>query len=289
MTALTWDNIGEREFETGVDHGVLYIPTNGIYDTGVAWSGLTAVTESPSGAEANALYADNIKYLNLISTEQFGATIEAYTYPDEFAQFDGLVVPTPGVAIGQQSRKTFGFSFRTRIGNDVEGDALGFKYHLVYGCTAAPSEKAYATVNESPEAITFSWEISTIPVAVTGHRPTSLITINSLEVDGDALDAFLTILYGGVGSDPRLPLPDEVVSIFEAGAPVVATPVAPTYNAGTHTITIPTTTGIDYRVDGVIVAAGALVITEDTIVVATTKPGYKFPTTAYDADWLFEY
>lgn len=289
MTALTWDNIGEREFETGVDHGVLYIPTNGVYDTGVAWSGLTAVTESPSGAEANALYADNIKYLNLIAVEQFGATIEAYTYPDEFAQFDGQVVATPGVAIGQQARKTFGFSYRTRVGNDVDGDAAGFKYHLVYGCTAAPSEKAYATVNESPEAITFSWEVSTIPVAVTGLRPTSLITINSLEVDPDALAAFLLIIHGSGGSDPRLPLPDEVVSIFEAGAPTVATPVEPSFNSGTHTITIPTTTGIDYRVDGEIVPAGALVITVDTIVTATTKPGYTFPSTPFDSDWFYDY
>ena len=289
MTVLTWDDIGEREFETGVDHGVLYIPTNGIYDNGVSWSGLTGVTESPSGADANALYADNIKYLNLIAAEQFGATIEAYTYPDEFAQFDGQAVPTPGVAIGQQARKTFGFSYRTRIGNDVDGDAAGFKYHLVYGCTAAPSEKAYATVNESPEAINFSWEISTVPVSVEGLRPTSLITINSLEVDPDALSAFLDIIYGTAGTDPRLPLPDEVVAIFEAGAPVVATPVEPAFNSGTNTITIPTTTGIDYRVDGVIVPAGALVITEDTIVTATTQAGYTFPSTPFDADWFYNY
>ena len=289
MTVLTWDDIGEREFETGVDHGVLYIPTNGIYDNGVSWSGLTGVTESPSGADANALYADNIKYLNLIAAEQFGATIEAYTYPDEFAQVDGQAVPTPGVAIGQQARKTFGFSYRTRIGNDVDGDAAGFKYHLVYGCTAAPSEKAYATVNESPEAINFSWEISTVPVSVEGLRPTSLITINSLEVDPDALSAFLDIIYGTAGTDPRLPLPDEVVAIFEAGAPVVATPVEPAFNSGTNTITIPTTTGIDYRVDGVIVPAGALVITEDTIVTATTQAGYTFPSTPFDADWFYNY
>lgn len=288
MTALSWDGTGQREFETGVDHGVLYIPTNGIYDLGVAWNGLTSVSESPSGAEANPLYADNIKYLNLISAEQFAATVEAYTYPDEFAQFDGQAVPTPGVSIGQQARKAFGLSYRTRLGNDVEGDALGYKYHLVYGCTAAPSEKQYASVNESPEAIAFSWEVSTVPVPVTGMRPTSLITINSTEVDADALAAFLEIIYGSIGSDPRLPLPDEIVEIFDAGAPVEATPVKPSYNSGTHTITIPTTTGIDYRVDGEIVAAGALVISEDTLVTATTKPGYKFPA-VFDGDWLFEF
>lgn len=186
MAKLTWDATGERFYETGVDHGVLYIPNiSGVYNNGVSWNGLTAVTESPSGAEANAQYADNIKYLNLISAEEFGATIEAFTYPDEFAQFDGIATPSAGVSVGQQARKTFGLSYRTKLGNDLEGDDLGYKLHLVYGCTAAPSEKAYATVNDSPEAITFSWEIATTPVAVTPTAPTynsgtKVITIPSV-------------------------------------------------------------------------------------------------------------
>ena len=173
MTVLLWDQIGERTYETGVDHGVLYIPDNGVYDTGFAWNGLTTVTESPSGAEPTALYADNIKYLNLISVEEFGGTIEAFTYPDEFAQCDGSAIVSPGVVIGQQSRKTFGLSYRTLKGNDVAGNDAGYKLHLVYGSSAAPSEKAFATVNDTPEAITFSWEFSTTPVGVTGMKPTS--------------------------------------------------------------------------------------------------------------------
>ena len=184
MPALVWDQVGERFYETGVDHGVLYKPdATGVYTSGVAWNGLTSVSETPSGAEANAQYADNIKYLNLISAEEFGATLEAFTYPEEFAEYDGLVVPAPGVVVGQQPRKMFGLSYRTRVGNDVEGDEHGYKLHLVYGCIASPSEKAYNTINDSPEAITFSWELSTTPVPVTGHKPTSLIVVDSRTVD----------------------------------------------------------------------------------------------------------
>jgi len=214
MPALVWDQVGERLYETGVDHGVLYIPdVTGVYATGVAWNGLTSVSETPTGAEATAQYADNIKYLNLISAEEFGATVEAFTYPDEFAEFDGLALPEPGVAVGQQPRKMFGLSFRTRLGNDVEGETFGYKLHLVYGCIASPSEKAYNTINDSPEAITFSWEVSTSPVPVTGYNPTSLIVVDSTVVESADLTALEAELYGGVGV-ANLPTPDEVIALF---------------------------------------------------------------------------
>ena len=184
MAPLTWDQVGDRLYETGVDKGVLYIPDDaGVYNKGYAWNGLTTVTESPSGAEASPQYADNIKYLNMISAEEFGATIEAFTYPEEFGQCDGTALPDPGVALGQQGRKMFGLCFRTKVGNDVDGADFGYKLHLVYGCQAAPSEKAYATVNDSPEAISFSWEITTTPVPVTDYKPTALIVIDSTIVD----------------------------------------------------------------------------------------------------------
>jgi hypothetical protein len=210
-----WDAIGDRFYETGVDHGVLYIPdASGVYATGVAWNGLTTVTESPSGAEPTAQYADNIKYLNLFSAEEFGCTIEAFTYPDEFAEFDGLALPVPGVAVGQQSRKTFGLSYRTRIGNDLEGDDHGYKIHLVYGCQASPSEKAYNTINDSPEAITFSWEVSTTPAPITGYKPTSLIVVDSRTVDPVDLTAFELVIYGDTATSAKLPTPDDVLELF---------------------------------------------------------------------------
>jgi hypothetical protein len=237
MPALVWDQVGERFYETGVDHGVLYVPdATGVYTSGVAWNGLTSVSETPSGAESNAQYADNIKYLNLISAEEFGATLEAFTYPDEFADFDGLVTPTPGVSVGQQPRKMFGLSYRTRVGNDIEGDEHGYKLHLVYGCIASPSEKAYNTINDSPEAITFSWELSTTPVPVTGYKPTSLIVVDSRVVDDGALTSLEDVLYG-VTLTARLPMPDEVIEFFEtagaasgatAGTPGTWTPVGST-------------------------------------------------------------
>lgn len=215
MPALVWDLIGERFYETGVDHGVLYMPdATGKYAKGVAWNGLTTVTESPTGAESTAQYADNIKYLNLISVEEFGGTIEAFTYPDEWAEYDGLAVPSEGVFVGQQPRKMFGLSYRTRVGNDVEGDQHGYKLHLVYGCIASPSEKAYNTVNDSPEAITFSWTISTTPVPVTGYKPTSLIVVDSTIVEASALTALETKLYGGAAAEAELPTPDEVIALF---------------------------------------------------------------------------
>lgn len=217
MVALVWDQTGERLYETGVDHGVLYIPNaSGVYETGVAWNGLTTVTEAPSGAEPNAQYADNIKYLNLLSAEEFGLTIEAFTYPPEFAVCDGSAVPSPGVTVGQQSRSSFGFSYRTKVGNDVAGDSLGYRLHLVYGCLASPSEKAYATINDSPEAVAFSWEVTTTPAPVTGHSPTSLIVINSTEVDAADLTTLETLLYGDVVGTAKLPTPDEVLAIFAA-------------------------------------------------------------------------
>lgn len=223
MSRLTWDNNGERLYETGVKQGVLYpIQTNGSYSNGVAWNGLTAVTESPSGAEATALYADDIKYLNLISNEEFSATIEAYTYPDEFAECDGSASLADGVTLGQQKRKTFGLCYRTSLGNDVDGNDYGYKLHLVYGCLAAPSEKAYATINDSPEAITFSWEVSTTPVSVAGFKPTSKITIDSTKADKAKLAALEDILYGKDGAEadgagPRLPLPDEIKTLMSKG------------------------------------------------------------------------
>ena len=217
MSKLVWDKTGERYYETGVKQGVLYPQAaGGTYPKGVAWNGLTNVTESPSGAEATALYADDIKYLNLISTEEFGGTIEAYTYPDEFAECDGSAAIADGVYIGQQPRKTFGLSYRTTLGNDIDTNNYGYKLHLVYGALAAPSEKAYATINDSPEAITFSWEFSTTPVNVTGFKPTASITIDSTKVDGNKLGELEKILYGDAEVEPRLPLPDEVAQIMTA-------------------------------------------------------------------------
>lgn len=217
MPKLVWDKTGERYYETGVKQGVLYpIDNQGTYPKGVAWNGLTNVTESPSGAEATALYADDIKYLNLISTEEFGGTVEAYTYPDEFAECDGSASLAAGVYIGQQPRKTFGLCYRTTVGNDVDNNNYGYKLHLVYGALASPSEKAYATINDSPEAITFSWEFSTTPVNVTGFKPTASITIDSTKVDPQKLAALEAILYGGDEAEARLPLPDEVAQIITA-------------------------------------------------------------------------
>jgi hypothetical protein len=215
MPPLVWDQVGERLYETGVDHGVLYLPdATGVYNSGFAWNGLTTVTESPSGAEASAQYADNIKYLNLISAEEFGATIEAFTYPEEFAQCDGSFMPEPGVAVGQQGRKMFGLSFRTLVGNDVDGTEFGYKLHLLYGLQAAPSEKAYATINDSPEALAFSWEVTSTPAPVTDHKPTSLIVVDSTVVDPADLAALEALLYGETLA-PALPTPDAVIALFE--------------------------------------------------------------------------
>lgn len=213
MAKLIWDKIGERFFETGVNKGVLYPQdASGAYPKGVAWNGLTAVTESPSGAEATPLYADNIKYLNLMSAEEFGATVEAYTYPDEFAACNGEAALADGITLGQQKRTAFGMAYQTKIGNDIDNE-LGYKIHLIYNALAAPSEKAYSTVNDSPEAITFSWELTTTPVEVTGFKPTASITIDSTKVSAEALAALEAVLYGSESEEARLPLPDEVLTI----------------------------------------------------------------------------
>lgn len=220
---IVWDKTGERTYETGVDHGVLYpMDENGAYSKGVAWNGLTTVTEKPSGAAATPLYADNIKYLNLISAEEFGATIEAYTYPDEFAVCDGSAEPTPGLILGQQTRKVFGLAYRSVMGNDVDGQDYGYKLHLIYNALAAPSEKGYATINDSPSAIAFSWEIATTPVAVATYKPTASLIVDSTKVDPTKLAALETILYGTEGgADGYLPLPDAVVALLTETAPSV--------------------------------------------------------------------
>lgn len=292
MTTLTWDQTGQRVYETGVDRGVLYLPDNtGDYTSGFAWNGLTTVTEKPSGAESSPQYADNIKYLNLVSAEEFGATLEAFTYPDEFAECDGTITPTAGVAVGQQTRKTFGLGYRSQVGNDLVGTAAGYKLHLIYGCLAAPSEKAYATVNDSPEALAFSWEVTTTPVdigTVGGQvfKPTSSIIVDSTKVDAGALSDLEDQLYGTDGVDPVLPAPADVLAMF-SGTVVEAVPVAPSYTSGTHTIAIPTVVGVVYKINGEIVT-GSVVITEDTVVTAAPLAGYKFPAVT-DNDWLVTY
>ena len=218
MAKLTWDRVGERLYETGTKKAVLYPTLDGNYTTGVAWNGITAVNESPSGAEATPVYADDIKYLNLISAEEFGATIEAYTYPEEFEECDGSATIAQGVTIGQQRRKPFGLSYVTTIGNDVEGNDYGYKIHLIYGATASPSEKNNATINESPEAMTMSWEITTTPVEVKGYKPTASLTINSTKADPEKLQQLEDILYGTEEEEPRLPLPDEIVELIGAAS-----------------------------------------------------------------------
>ena len=218
MSKLVWDVVGERNYETGVSKGVLYPMVSGAYPKGVAWSGLTTVTETASGAEATPLYADNIKYLNLMSVEELGGTIEAYTAPDEFGACDGTAELTTGVSIGQQPRQTFGLAYQTILGNDTENNKHGYKIHLIYGALASPTERSYATVNDSPEAMTMSWEFSTTPVSVTGFEPTSLVVIDSTKVDADKLAAFEAIIYGSEDQEARLPLPNEVATLLGAQA-----------------------------------------------------------------------
>ena len=216
MAKIKWDETGEKIYETGVKNGVLYLPDeSGQYVKGVAWNGLTAVTESPSGAESTPLYADDIKYVELQSAEDFGATLECYTYPDEFAECDGSAEVAPGVIIGQQNRKTFGLCYRTTLGNDVKGNEYGYKLHLIYGAKASPSEKSYSTINDSPEAITFSYEITTTPVNVTGHKPTACLTINSTKVEAGKMQQLAALLYGAESTEAKLPLPDEVINLLK--------------------------------------------------------------------------
>jgi hypothetical protein len=289
MAVLTWDGSGQKQFETGVDQGVLYLLNtgNGLYDTGYAWNGLTQVQESPAGATANPQYADNAQYLNLLSAETFSGQIDAFTYPDQFGACDGSYEPETGVNVYQQSRATFGLSYRTRVGNDSASIA-GYKYHLLYGLVANPSAKAYASVNNNPSAITFSWKVDSTPAAVNGHSPTSLITIDSTKVDGTALTNLLNDLYGTGGSSPILPLPDVVLGLF-AGSVTMVTLTAPTFD-GAHTITIPSQTGVTYYVDGVVHAAGSQLLTtgQKKVVTAVANAGYAFNTPVVTA-WLFSF
>lgn len=293
MTRLVWDTVGERFYETGVDRGVLYLPTAGEYTTGVAWNGLTAVTESPSGAEATPQYADNIKYLNLVSAEEFSGTIEAFTYPDAFAECDGSAAAEVGVYVGQQRRLPFGFSWRTRIGNDLEADSYGFKIHMVWNAIAAPSEKAHATMNDSPEATTLSWEFWTTPIgfSVDGDyselKPTAYLCVDSTKVSEADMTELMDFLYGTVSTDPSLPTPEAVLAIF-AGALTSVTPGVPTYNSTTDLVTIPGTTGVIYKMNGVTQSAGTHAITADVVVQAYPAAGYKFPAIVAD-EWFFAF
>lgn len=217
MAKLVWDETGKRFYETGVKNCVLYLlDEQGTYTNGVAWNGITAITESPSGAEASPMYADDIKYLNLFSAEEFGASVEAYTYPDEFAQCDGSAEIATGVSIGQQARKTFGLCYRTTLGNDVKNNDYGYKLHFIYGAMASPSERSYATVNDSPEAITFSWELTTTPVNVEGFKPTASVVIDSTKVDKSKLAALEAILYGAESESARMPMPAELITLVGA-------------------------------------------------------------------------
>lgn len=283
MTVLSWDGIGEKLYETGVDHGVLYPlnPETTAYDDGVAWNGLTAVNEKPAGASANPQYADNIKYLNLIALETFGGTIEAFTFPDEFAACDGSSAPSPGLSVGQQPRQTFGLCYRTRVGND-NTPSLGFKLHLVYGAIASPSEKDYATVNDSPAAVQFSWDFESTPVPVSTLEPTCLIIVDSTQVDATALGDLEDLLYGTEGTTASLPLPDDVIALF-AGSITAVTPTVPTF--ASNVITIPTVTGVQYKIGGVI-KTGTVTITANTVVHANTTPGHVF-TKPVVTEWLY--
>jgi hypothetical protein len=292
MTVLQWDQIGERRYETGVDHGVLYqIDENGNFVDGVPWNGLTTVTESPSGAESNKQYADNIVYVNLISAEEFGGTIEAFTYPDEFGQNDGSDEPAAGVLVGQQGRRPFGLVYRSLIGNDTEGTEHGYRLHLIYGAQASPSERAYATVNDSPEAAALSWEFSTTPVPVTDRKPTSILTIDSTKSDPDALAELEDILFGTEADDARLPSPDEVIAIFGAGlltADLTLAASQPTFVEGTGVITLPAVTGVQWKVSGQDAAPGAqpaLNSGQSATVRATAQEGYNL---VGDETWTFK-
>lgn len=296
MTRLLWDQVGERRIETGVDRGVLYLPNNaGVYDMGYAWNGLTAVTESPSGAESNKQYADNQVYINLMSAEDFGGTIEAFTYPTQFAACDGSAVSAAGVYIGQQDRQSFGLSYRTLVKTDTNPNA-GYKVHLVYGAMASPSEKGYSTVNDSPEGVGLSWEFSTTPVAISTQvggktlKPSAIITVDSTQVPAANLQALEDALYGTAGTAPRLPTPDEVIAMF-AGALTVVTPTIPTATTA-GLITIPNVTGVEYRrgdtnvkVTGTVQISGA--IGSSLIIKAVPASGNYVFTAGVDDDWLF--
>lgn len=294
MSRLEWDKSGERYFETGVSNGVLYIPdASGAYSSGYAWNGLTAVTESPSGAESNKQYADNQVYLNLISQEEFSGTIEAFQSPIQFDQCDGSAAPIPGIRVGQQSRKSFGLSYQTLYGNDRDGQDHGYVLHVVYGAQAAPSERAYATVNESPEATQLSWEFSTTPVAITPElvvdgralRPTSTLSFNSTHFSESKMEELKAILWGTPSTNPRLPSPRELIDLMGLGAAVEATPAAPTFDDVDDEVTIPSTLGVRYTINGAEVT-GVVGISAPTLVYAEPKMGYKFPAVT-QTQWYF--
>lgn len=292
MTALAWDQVGERLYETGVDRGVLFLPDEtGDYNEGHAWNGLVTVTEAPSGAGTTALYADNVKYLSLVAAEEFGATLDAYTYPDEFGQCDGTAEPEPGVYLGQQGRRVFGLAYRTRLGNDLDGNDHGYKLHLVYGALAAPSQKAYGTINDTPAAITFSWTLTTTPVAVSGHKPTALLVIDSTKVDAGNLATLEGILYGTPGDDPRLPLPDEILTILGSGETNVDLRLAanqPTFDPATGIVTLPAVADVQWQVNGADVASGAQpAIASGDFVTVQARPSGNVNLQGED-EWTFE-
>lgn len=292
MTKIVWDALADRVYETGVNHGVLYRQNGaGVYHIGYAWNGLTAINETPDGAEATPQYADNIKYLNLVSAENFNATIEAFTYPDEFAECDGTATPQSGVNIGQQPRKIFGLAWQTLVGNAVDGNEAGHKTHVAYGLLAAPSEKDHNTINDTPEAVQFSWDCSSTPVEIgvvdgVTYKPTAHMWFDSTKVDSAALTALENMLFGTVGTDPYLPDPATILALF-SGTITTATPTEPTFDSETNTITIPTVTGVTYSINGEVVT-GTVVITTNTVVNAAPNAGYKFPDVIVDA-WLYTY
>jgi hypothetical protein len=289
MAVIVFDNTGKRLYETGVDKGVLY-PLNsgtGLYDNGVPWNGLTTVTEKPAGADSNPQFADNIKYLNLLSAETFGATVEAFTYPDEFALCDGTLAPAAGVNVGQQPRQTFGMSFRTKVGNDVSANA-GYKLHLCYGLLASPSEKAFATINDSPAATGFSWDVNSSPASVSGLAPTSLIVVDSTKVLPAPLASLEQFLYGTAGTNPSLPPPDSVIALFVGSITLIT--LTPATFDGAHTITIPSQSGVTYYLDGVVQTSGAKLLTtgQSKIVTAVPNAGFVFNTPVVTS-WLFKF
>lgn len=293
MSRIEWDKVGERFYETGVSHGVLYLPNaQGIYDQGYGWNGLTGVNESPSGAESNKQYADNIPYLNLVSAEEFSGTIEAFTSPVEFDQCDGSAAPAPGISVGQQTRRTFGFSYRTLVGNDLDGQDHAYKIHVVYGALASPSERSYATVNESPEAVALSWEFSTTPVPISPSiviegrelRPTSTLTFDTRNFSADKIKELEDILYGTASTNPRLPSPYELITMMTSVVEEV-TPEAPEFNDVNNEITIPSVTGVIYSIGGSVVT-DTVTITGPTLVTASPATGYKFPDVV-QTQWFF--
>lgn len=284
MTKLEWDKTGERRYETGVSHGVLFVQSNvGTYPAGVAWNGLTAVTESPSGAESNKQYADNQVYVNLQSAEEWGGTIEAFTAPDAFDQCDGSAEVLPGVKIGQQTRKPFGFCYETLIGTDTEGTDAGKKIHVVWNALAAPSEKAYQTVNESPEAMALSWEVSTTATEVPGYKPSATMTIDSTKISAGKMQRIEDALYGTLALSSHLPLPAEIITILEEDEEVI--PTAPTLVG--NAVTIPTQIGVVYSIDATPVT-GIYTLTADETVTAAATEGYILAVGA-TASWAFTY